>query len=325
MPASSLRHECAARLVEIGASVKNLVVLDADLIESTRSIQFQEAFPERYFNVGLAEQNMVGMAAGLSLSGKIPVVYSFACFISMRACEQVRTSVAYPNLNVKFIVSHGGISPGTAASSHHSTEDIAIMRAIPNMVVLVPGDRAETRQVVDAAIEHVGPVYIRLGAGDAEDVYGPNDRFQIGRATELSKGNDATIVTTGYMVHEGRMAVDLLANKHALKVRHLQMASVKPLDEQAILRAAEETGGIVTVEEHNVLGGLGGAVCEVVAAAGKGRVLRVGIQDRFTGIGNLPYLKAEEGLTVENIVQKVLELTTTTIPGNRKRSLPIDL
>ncbi len=324
MPTTSLRHEAAKRLVELGAKNKDIVVLDADLIESTRSIQFQEAHPERYFNVGIAEQNMVGMAAGLALSGKIPVAYTFACFMSMRACEQVRTDLCYPNLNVKLIVSHGGISPGTAASSHHATEDIAIMRAIPNMTVLVPGDGAETRQAVDAAMEHVGPVYIRLGAGDAEDVYGPEDRFRIGQATELAKGDDAAVVTTGYMVHEGKMAVDVLAKKHGLKVRLLQMASVKPLDERAVIRAAEETAGIVTVEEHNVLGGLGGAVCEVVAGAGRGRVLRIGVQDRFTGIGNLPYLKAEEGLTVENIVQKVLELTGSSSRGKGKKTVLVN-
>jgi transketolase len=307
MPAVSLRHEAAKQLVEIGGRVKDLVVMDADLIESTRSIQFQEVYPERYFNVGIAEQNMVGMAAGLALSGKIPVAYTFACFMSMRACEQVRTSVCYPNLNVKLFVSHGGLSPGTAASSHHATEDIAIMRAFPNMTVLVPGDAAETRQAVEAAIAHVGPVYLRLGAGDADDVYGPDDRFRIGKATQLRSGDDATIITTGYMVSEGVRASDEL-KKIGVNARVLQMACVKPLDKEAVVKAALETKGIVTVEEHTVLGGLGGAVCEAVCEVGGAKVLRLGLQDRFTGIGGLPYLLKAEGLTVEDIVKAVKEV-----------------
>jgi transketolase len=308
MPKRSLRVEYGKYLVEIGRKNKDIIVLDADLKASTQSIQFQDAYPDRYFDIGVAEQNMVGIAAGLSLSGKLPIAHSFACFISMRSCEQVRTTVAYPKLNVKFVVSHGGISSGSAGTTHHSTEDIAIMRSIANMTVLVPGDVSELKQAVDAALTHIGPVFIRLSANDAEDIYGQEDRFAIGRATELRKGNDATIITTGLMVFEGICAASILKKRHGVNTRVLQMASVKPLDEEAVIKAAEETGHIVTVEEHNIIGGLGGAVCEVAATTGKAKVKRIGIQDRFAGIGTTPYLMKEEGLTVENIVKRVYEL-----------------
>ena len=308
MSKRSLRIEYGKYLVEMGAKNKDIIVLDADLKASTQSIQFQEAYPDRYFDIGVAEQNMVGIAAGLSLCGKIPIAHSFACFISMRSCEQVRTTVAYPKLNVKFLVTHGGISSGSAGTTHHSTEDIAIMRSIANMTVLVPGDVSEMKQVVDAALAYHGPVYIRLGAGDAEDVYGLNDRFSIGKATELRKGNDVTIITTGYMVYEGVCAADILKKEHSLNCRVLQIASIKPIDTEAVIKAAEETGRIVTVEEHNIIGGLGGAVCEVVAETGKAKVRRIGIKDRFAGIGTTPFLMKEEGLTVENIIENVRNL-----------------
>jgi len=301
-----MRIEYGKYLVEVGGRNNDIIVLEADLKESTQSVQFQCAYPERYFEVAIAEQNMVGIAAGLALGGKLPIAHSFATFISMRACEHVRTTVAYPRLNVKFLVTHGGISTGTAGTTHHAIEDIAIMRSIPNMTVLVPGDVKEMKQVVDAALAHDGPVYIRLGAGDAEDVYGENDCFAIGRATEMRHGNDATIITTGTMIFEGVTASDILKKEHGLNVRVLQMASVKPLDIEAVLRAAEETGRIVTVEEHTILGGLGGAVCEVVAEAGNARVKRIGVNDRFSGIGSASYLMKEEGLTIENIVENVL-------------------
>lgn len=305
----SLRHEYGKHLVEMGKKYPNLVALEADLKESTQSIQFQQAYPERYLQVGIAEQNMTCIAAGLALGGKIPITHSFACFTSMRSCEQVRTSVAYPRLNVKFYVSHGGISPGTAGTTHHAIEDIAIMRAIPNMTVIVPGDAKEVRQALEAALGYNGPVYIRLGAGDAEDVYGDSDNFSIGKATQLRAGNDATIITTGTLMHEGVLAADILQKENGIRTRVLQMASIKPIDREAIARAAVETGKIVTVEEHNILGGLGGAVCEVVAEIGKGQVKRIGINDHFCGVGSAACLMREEGLTVENIMNSVRELT----------------
>ena len=308
MAKKSMRHEYARHLVALGATDPRIIALEGDLKESTQSIQFQQAYPNRYLDCGIAEQNMVGVAAGLALSGKIPFVHSFACFISMRAIEQVRTSVAYPKLNVKFVVSHGGISPGTAGTTHHAIEDIAIMRAIPNMTVFVPGDAKEVRQCIDAALAIDGPVYVRLGASDAEDAYGEGDTFQPGMATQLRDGADATIITTGTMLHEGLAAADQLKAEYKLDVRVLQMASVKPIDREAILKAALETSTIVTVEEHNILGGLGSAVAEIVAEAGTGRVKRIGIEDRFCGVGNYPHLLICEGLVPDNIAKNILSL-----------------
>jgi transketolase len=307
MARRSLRHAFAETLVDLGRRYPNLIALEADLQDSTQSIQFMKAFPERYIQVGVAEQNMMGIAAGLALSGKIPVTHTFACFSSMRACEQVRTSIAYPRLNVKMFVSHGGLSAGSTGTTHHATEDIAIMRSIANMTVIVPGDAREMRQAAEAAISGDGPVYVRAGAGDAEDVYTDQHVFRLGKATTLREGRDATIISTGALMYEAVCAADELATE-GRSVRVLQMATVKPIDREAILKAAAETKGIVTVEEHSVIGGLGGAVCEVVAQAGAGRVKVLGIQDHFCGVGTGAYLLSQEGLTVEKLVEAVREL-----------------
>lgn len=308
MPKKSMRVEYGKYLVEVGKKNKDLVVLDADLKDSTQSVQFEEAFPDRFIDVGVAEQNMVGIAAGLSLSGKIPVVHSFATFISMRACEQVRTSIAYPNLNVKFVVSHGGISCGSAGTTHHSTEDIAIMRSIPNLTVIVPCDGTEVKLALKTALEISGPVYIRMTANDIEDILSPTNDFHIGRAAILKDGDDATIITTGTMAEQGLEAATLLKKEHNINCRLLHMASIKPIDNEVVKKAANETGIIVTVEEHNILGGLGSAVSEIVAELGKGKVKRLGINDRFCGIGDECCLMEEEGLTARNIVANVLSL-----------------
>jgi transketolase len=304
MAKQSLRHAFAQALVDIGKTNSRLVVLEADLQDSTQSIQFMKAFPDRYVQVGIAEQNMMGVAAGLALCGKIPVTHTFACFASMRACEQVRTSIAYPRLNVKIFVSHCGVSAGTAGTSHHATEDIAIMRAIPNMTIIAPGDACEMRQATEAAIQHDGPVYIRAGAGDAEDVYADRQEFKLGKATVLRDGNDATIISTGQLMYEAVCASDEL-KKQGKAVRVLQMASIKPIDRDAILKAARETHQIITLEEHNVVGGLGGAVCEIVAETGDARVKILGIQDRFVSVGTAAYLLKEAKLTVEDIVAEL--------------------
>lgn len=304
----SLRIEYGKYLVELGHKNKNIVALEADLKESTQSIRFEEAFPDRYIEVGVAEQNMVGIATGLALGGKIPIVHSFACFISMRSCEQVRTTVAYPKLNVKFVVTHAGISTGTAGPTHHSIEDIAIMRAIPNMKIIAPGDVIEMKQAVAAAITVTGPVYIRLGAGEAEEVYGKNTKFSIGKATLIKEGHDATIITTGTLMHDGLLATEILKRKYDLNVRLLQMACIKPLDKEAVVKALKETGVIITAEEHNVFGGLGGAVCEVAAELGKGRVKRIGIRDRFCEFGSTAFLMKKEKINKEEIVKQVLKL-----------------
>ena len=303
-----MRHEYGKYLVEAGKRNRDIIVFDADLKDSTQSIQFEKAFPDRFIDVGIAEQNMVGMAAGFALSGKLPIIHSFATFISLRACEQVRTTIAYPNLNVKFVVSHAGISCGSAGTTHHSTEDIGIMRSIPNITIIVPCDSNEVKQSLDAALQINGPVYIRLSASDVEDIYGPNDIFVLGKAITLRNGNDATIITTGTMAEQGLEAVNLLREKYGINSRLLHMASIKPIDYGAVKKAAIETHFIVTVEEHNILGGLGSSVSEIIAELGVGKVKRIGINDRFCGVGSTRHLMESEGLTAKNIVENVFSL-----------------
>ncbi len=293
-------------IANLGNENEDIILLEGDLADSTCSDIFENQHPERHFQMGIAEQNMVGVAAGLALENKIPFVNTFAAFIAMRACEQVRTSVAYPNLNVKFVVSHAGVSAGSAGPTHHTLEDISIMRSIPNMTVLVPGDVAEVEQIIDAAIDHIGPVYIRNSATDILPVYGDH-KFMIGKATKLREGNDVTIITTGIMMQEGMLASDKLEKDFGIRARVLQMASIKPIDREAIEEAAEETNLIVTAEEHNILGGLGGAVSEIVSESNNCRVLRIGINDNFSGIGTPDYLLDEEGLRSDNIVKTVIE------------------
>ena len=304
--AKSIREAYGKHIQKLGDVHDNIILLEGDLADSTQSEHFQQAFPERYFQIGIAEQNMVGIAAGLAIEGKVPVVNSFAAFIAMRACEQVRTDVAYPNLNVKFVVSHAGVSAGSAGPTHHTIEDIAIMRAIPNIMVFVPGDTIEVEQIVNAALDHTGPVYIRISAIDVEDVYDDEDSFVIGKATRLREGNDATVITTGTLMYEGTRAADILSEDFGINVRLLQMASVKPIDVDAVKKAADETGLIITIEEHNIIGGLGGAVSEVVAENGKGKIRRLGINDCFCDtVGSPGYIMKDQGLTLDEIVTSI--------------------
>ena len=304
--ANSIREVYGRYITKLGQDNDKIILLEGDLADSTQSEHFQRAFPDRYFQIGIAEQNMVGIAAGLALEGKIPIVNSFAIFIAMRACEQVRTDVAYPNLNVKFVGSHAGLSAGSAGPTHHTIEDIAIMRAIPNMTILVPGDSKETEQAIDAALTHNGPVYIRISALDVEDVYNDENNFTIGKATILRDGNDATIITTGTLMYEGACAADILKKTHGINVRLLQMASIKPIDFDAVLKAADETELIISVEEHNVIGGLGSAVSEVVSEYRNARVKRLGINDHYCDIAGSPeYLMKKERLTAGEIVNQI--------------------
>lgn len=308
MQKKSMRIEYGKHLVEAGKADKNIVVLDADLKDSTQSIQFEKEYPDRFFDFGIAEQNMVGAAAGFAISGKIPIVHSFATFISLRACEQVRTTIAYPNLNVKFVVSHAGVSCGSAGTTHHSIEDIAILRSIPNMKVFVPCDSSEMKQAFNEALKINGPVYLRMTAGDVDEVCRSTDIFRIGKATLFREGSDATIITTGILTQEGLKAAEMMKKRRGIDVRVLQMTSLKPIDVDAIKSAAEETQYIVTVEEHNVIGGLGSAVSEIVAELGIAKVKRIGIEDSFCGIGSARFLMDEEGLTSTNIVEKIVNL-----------------
>ena len=291
-------------IANLGNTNEDIILLEGDLADSTCSDIFEDQHPERHFQMGIAEQNMVGVAAGLALEGKIPFVNTFAAFVAMRACEQVRTSVAYPSLNVKFVVSHSGLSAGSAGPTHHTLEDIAIMRSIPNMTVLVPGDVLEVEQIIDASIKHQGPVYIRNSATDIKRVENKPD-FQIGKASKIRDGDDVTIITTGIMMQRGLEASIKLDKEHNIKARLLQMASIKPIDENAIIDASNETKFIVTVEEHNILGGLGGAVSEIVSSHGGSKVIRIGINDHFSEIGTPEYLLEDEGLTSERIIETI--------------------
>jgi transketolase len=242
-------------LAELGAENKDIVVLDADLSGSTKTAVFRKQFPERFFNMGIAEANMVGTAAGLAAAGKIPFVSTFAIFAAGRAWEQIRQSVAYPKANVKIVPTHGGITVGEDGGSHQSVEDIAIMRAIPNMTVMVPADAVETRKAIRAAAEYKGPVYIRLGRNKVPAVFADDCYFEIGKGVEVVAGTDMTFVTTGLMTAQAVIAANLL-KQEGISARVVHIATIKPLDQDIIVKAAEETGAIVTAEEHSIIGGL---------------------------------------------------------------------
>ena len=290
-------------LAEIGEKNRNIVVLGADTMVSCRTAEFQKKFPERTFNVGIAEANMVGIAAGLATCGKIPFVNTFGFLLSLRACEQVRTDICYPNLNVKLVTSMFGLIAGTGGTTHHCTEDLAIMRSFANMVVIETTDGFETAKAVRALEKHIGPVYLRIGR-DKVPVYEREYDFQIGKGVVLREGKDATIIACGILVsHALRAATELARNQ--IEVRVVNMHTIKPLDREKVMEAVRGKV-IVTAEEHNVIGGLGSAVAEVIAEeGGKIPVRRIGIQDTFCGIGPTDELRRKHGLTSEDIVAAV--------------------
>jgi len=294
-------------LAQLGEENKDIVVLDADLSGSTKTAIFAKKFPERFFNMGIAEANMVGTAAGLAAAGKIPFVSTFAIFAAGRAWEQIRQSVAYPKANVKIVPTHGGVTVGEDGGSHQSVEDIAIMRAIPNMTVIVPADAADTRGAVAAAAAHKGPVYIRLGRNKVPAVFPDDFQFVLGKGCELSKGSDMTFITTGIMTAQALQAASLL-EKEGISARVVHIATIKPLDQDIILTAARETGAIVTAEEHSVIGGLGSAVAELLAEHHPTLIKRVGILDRFGTSGKAEELLKYFGLTPEDLVEAAKEV-----------------
>ena len=284
----------------------DVVVLDADLSGSTMSKKFAEVCPERFFNIGIAEANMAGIAAGLATCGKKPFFHSFAMFASGRAWEQVRNSIAYPRLNVKVIGSHGGLSVGEDGATHQCIEDYAIMRAIPGMLVVSPCDGPAMRLATKALLDYEGPAYMRLGRLAVESVTDeiPGYTFQLGKGFQLRDGSDVTVIATGMMVQEAVKASDAL-NAQGVSVRVIDMATIKPLDEEIVLKAARETGAIVTSEEATVLGGLGSAVCECVAAGCPVPVVRHGVQDEFGRSGAAKQVLAAYGLTADGIIESV--------------------
>jgi len=296
------REAYGEALKAIGEKYKDVVVLDADLSKSTKTNVFAKAFPDRFFNVGIAEQNLMGTAAGLAAAGKIPFVSTFAIFATGRAFEQVRNSICYPKLNVKIAATHAGLTVGEDGATHQAIEDISLMRSIPNMTVIVPCDAAETRRAVEFAVEYKGPVYIRLGRAAVEDVFGEDYEFQHGKAVELANGLDVTIIATGVMVAPARKAAEELI-KSNLSARVLNMHTIKPIDREAIIKAAAETGAIVTCEEHSIIGGLGSAVAEVLVENYPVPMERVGILDVFGESGTPDELLRKYRLTVADIVQ----------------------
>ena len=294
-------------LVELGAENENIVVLDADLSGSTMTKKFAEKYPERFFNAGIAEENMVGMAAGLALSGKTVFCSSFAMFASGRAFEVIRNSVAHNSANVKICATHAGVTVGPDGASHQCLEDLAIMRVIPRMTVINPADDVSARKLIKQAAAMDGPCYIRLGRSAVPVVYGEDADIQIGKALEVKSGSDFTVIATGIMVDKAVQAAEILEAK-GVHVRVLDMHTIKPIDKDAIVRAAAETGGIVTAEEHNIIGGLGSAVAEVLASTVPCRMAMVGVQDRFGQSAEPDELLARYGLLAEDIVKAVESL-----------------
>ncbi len=295
-------------LAALADEYPELVVLDADLSGSTMSKKFADVCPERFFNIGIAEANMAGIAAGLAACGKKPFINSFAMFSAGRAWEQVRNSIAYPRLNVKVIGSHGGLSVGEDGATHQCIEDYAIMRAIPGMLVLSPCDGPEMRAAVKALLEYEGPAYMRLGrlAVDSVTDETPGYRFELGRGAQLRDGSDVTVIAAGMMVQEAVKAADTL-KAEGVSVRVIDMHTIKPLDEEIVIRAARETGAIVTSEEANILGGLGSAVCECVAEHCPVPVVRHGVRDEFGRSGAAKKVLAAYGLTADGIIAAVRE------------------
>jgi transketolase len=295
-------------LAELGERRPELVVLEADISKATNTFQFGNRFPHRFFNVGVQEQNMVGMAAGLATAGFLPFVSTFVVFLSMRAIEQIRTSVAYPKLNVKIVATNAGVEVAGDGVTHQGIEDLAILRAIPNMTVVSPSDPVTTRKAVFAIADHIGPVYMRLGRQVANVIHTEDVDFHLGKMIPLREGRDLTIIGTGNMVEASLRAAEILS-AHKISARVLDCHTIKPIDTDAIRAAAVETGGIVTAEDHNIIGGLGSAVCEVVAEYCPVRVKRVGLRDVFASSGrDYQKLLAHYGIDVGAIVKSSAEL-----------------
>lgn len=301
------REAYGKALVELGQENPNVVVLDADLSKSTKTANFKKHFPERFFDMGVAEQNMIGTAAGLAAAGKIAFASSFAVFASGRAFEQVRNSVAYPALNVKIGASHAGITVGEDGGSHQSVEDIALMRALPNMTIFVPADTVETRAAVRTAAQIDGPVYIRLGRMGVPVLHGEDFQFVPGKAVTLRQGRDVTVVACGIMVPAALEAAAMLADE-GIRAGVLDVHTIKPLDVEAIVAAAKATGAVVTAEEHNIIGGLGSAVAEALGEHFPVPMQRVGIRDRFGESGAPNELLVKYSLTPQDIIAAVKEV-----------------
>lgn len=308
MEFANAREVYGRKLAEIGTADERVAVLTADLLRSNKLGDFQRVHPERFFEVGIAEANMMSIAAGLALEGFIPFVSTFATFASMRACEQVRTDIAYPNLPVKILATVGGLSGGTMGPTHQGMEDMGIMRGMPNMTVIAPGDPLQLDQFIDGVLELDGPAYIRLGRGSDPVIYGDDVKLQIGKAITAREGADATIIATGTITNEALTAARLLEER-GYQVRVIDMHTIKPLDREAVIQAAQETGIVVTAEDHTVVNGLGSAVAEVLAETGVPvRFRRLGVPDVFAIVGPPAELYHYYGYDAEGIANVVASL-----------------
>ncbi len=297
-------------ILALGKENKDIYVVDCDIGKSCKTVPFSQELPDQYVNVGIAEQNAAGFAAGLATTGKIPFVTTYAVFGSMRMVEQIRQEACYPNLNVKIACSHGGLTPANDGASHQCIEDMGILRTIPNMTVCMPADYNATKKLVRAAADKHGPVYLRFTRDPIPVIYDENETFELGKAKQLREGTDATIIANGDVLC---LAIEAAKELEAqgISVRLLDMHTIKPLDEEAVKKAIADTGRIVTVEDHNKINGLGSAVCELVAEGGSGIVRRIGVQDKFGESAPYGRLLAKNGITVEGIVAACKEICGT--------------
>ena len=294
------RNGFGEAIVELGKENRDILVVDIDIGKSCKTGDFRKQLPDQYLNVGIAEQNGAGLAAGLATCGKIPFVVTYAAFGSMRICEMIRQEIAYPNLNVKIACSHGGLTPANDGASHQAIEDMGILRTIPNMTVIMPADYTSAKTLVKAAAKFNGPVYLRFTRDAVPVIYEENEEFEIGKAKLLRDGKDVSLIANGDTVCIALQAAELLAAK-GISAKVLDMHTIKPLDVDAVVSCIEQTGKIVTVEDHNILNGLGSAVAEVMAECGKGKLKRVGVLDQFGQSAPYERLLEMNGITAENI------------------------
>ena len=304
------RNAYGEALIELGKKHKNLVVLDADLSKSTKTIMFAKKYPERFFEMGIAEANMMSAAAGLASCGKLPFVSTFAVFATGRVYDQIRMDIAYSNANVKIFATHGGISVGKDGVSHQMIEDIGLMRVLPNMIVIAPSDATQTKKIVHLMAEKKGPMYARVGRADAPLIYGKNDisDIKIGKGMTVEEGSDITFITSGTMVEPALEARKTLL-KHGIKARVIDMHTIKPLDEKLVIKCAKETNAIITAEEHSIIGGLGAAVAEVLAENSTSiKFLRMGIKDVFCESGSPPDLLEKYELNEKHMIKNAKKM-----------------
>ena len=297
------RQSYGEALLELGKENKDVIVLDADLAGATKTELFAKEFPDRFFDIGIAEADMMGTAAGLSTCGKIPYVSTFAMFAAGRSYDQIRNSICYPNLNVKICATHAGITVGEDGATHQMIEDLSLMRTIPNMTVLSPSDDAQTKWTIKEISKINGPVYVRLARLATEEIYGENQKFEIGKAVQHGDGTDGTIFATGVTVQEALKAQKVLQEK-GINVRVVDMFSIKPIDKEMIIKCAKETKKLVSIEDHNVIGGLGSAISEVLTEEYPAKLIRLGIKDIFGRSGKAEELMKLYGIVSDNIIEK---------------------